>query len=297
LAFLSYVDRNKFDAKIKEYSSVTPSEYVEDYKTLDGKAIISHDEGNEKYFININKYFKLQSQILEKLNFNLKLFYNNMNAAAENLNDVQKNFDILHLLNTKVLMKQTITKTYEELGHFYKNWRKILLKQNEISKNLVKDFFKFINLEGQSYSELIDRREELKQKYTAEVFRVNAKKEKIFNSKDINKFELNPDDNTVDKDKLIKDKTYAFEKMCFKDTRELNFISNQLGYANKMNIYELKKMINIYCKRFIENFLNFDKEFYPSINDFLNTWTNMEVFIQSSYAHLQLSEAEKNKSE
>jgi hypothetical protein len=297
LAFLSYDDRNKFDAKMKEYSSLTPSEYVEEYKTLDGKAIISHDEGNEKYFLNINKYFKLQTQILEKLNFNLKLFYNNMNAAAENLNDVQKNFDILHLLNTKVLMKQTITKTYEELGHFYKNWRKILLKQNEISKNLVKDFFKFINLEGQSYSELIDRREELKQKYTAEVFRVNAKKEKIFNSKDINKFELNPDDNTVDKDKLIKDKTYAFEKMCFKDTRELNFISNQLGYANKMNIYELKKMINIYCKRFIENFLNFDKEFYPSINDFLNTWTNMEVFVQSSYAHLQLSEAEKNKSE
>ena len=297
LAFLSYVDRNKFDAKIKEYSSVTPSEYVEDYKTLDGKAIISHDEGNEKYFININKYFKLQSQILEKLNFNLKLFYNNMNAAAENLNDVQKNFDILHLLNTKVLMKDTITKTYEELGHFYKNWRKILLKQNEISKNLVKDFFKFINLEGQSYSELIDRREELKQKYVSELTRVNTKKEKIFNSKDINKFELNPDDNTVDKDKLIKDKTYAFEKMCFKDTRELNFVSNQLGYANKMNIYELKKMIKIYCKRFIENFFKFDQEFYPTINDFFNTWSNMEVFIQSSYAQMKMSEAEKKNNE
>ena len=297
LAFLSYVDRNKFDAKIKEYSSVTPSEYVEDYKTLDGKAIISHDEGNEKYFININKYFKLQSQILEKLNFNLKLFYNNMNAAAENLNDIQKNFDILHLLNTKVLMKDTITKTYEELGHFYKNWRKIILKQNEISKNLVKDFFKFINLEGQSYSELIERREELKQKYTAELTRVNTKKEKIFNSKDINKFELNPDDHTVDKDQLIKDKSYAFEKMCYKDTRELNFVSNQLGYANKMNIYELKKMIKIYCKRFIENFFKFDQDFYPTINDFLNTWSNMEVFIQSSYAQMKVSEAEKKNNE
>ena len=297
LAFLSYVDRNKFDAKIKEYSSVTPSEYVEDYKTLDGKAIISHDEGNEKYFININKYFKLQSQILEKLNFNLKLFYNNMNAAAENLNDIQKNFDILHLLNTKVLMKDTITKTYEELGHFYKNWRKIILKQNEISKNLVKDFFKFINLEGQSYSELIERREELKQKYIAESTRVNTKKEKIFNSKDINKFELNPDDNTVDKDQLIKDKSYAFEKMCYKDTRELNFVSNQLGYANKMNIYELKKMIKIYCKRFIENFFKFDQEFYPTINDFFNTWSNMEVFIQSSYAQMKMSEAEKKNNE
>ena len=172
---------------------------------------------------------------------------------------------------------------------------KIILKQNEISKNLVKDFFKFINLEGQSYTELIERREELKQKYIAESTRVNTKKEKIFNSKDINKFELNPDDNTVDKDQLIKDKSYAFEKMCYKDTRELNFISNQLGYANKMNIYELKKMINIYCKRFIENFRNFDKEFYPTINDFLSTWSNMELFIQSSYAQLQMNQDEKEE--
>ena len=293
-SFLSYEDRNKFDAKMKEYSSITPSEYVEDYKTLDGKAIISHDEGNEKYFININKYFKLQSQILEKLNFNLKLFYNNMNAAADNLNDIQKNFDILHLLNTKVLMKQTITKTYEELGFFYKNWRRIILKQNNVSKNLVKDFFKFINLEGKAYTELIDRREELKQKYIAELTKLNAKKEKIFNGKDINKYELNPDDHNIDKDKLIKDKAYAFEKMCYKDSKDLTLFSNQLGYANKMNIYELKKMIKIYCKRFIENFKNFDDNFYPSINDFLSTWSNMELFIRSAKAQQHTNEAEKN---
>ena len=294
-AFLNYVDRNKFDSKMKEYSSVNPSEYVEEYKTLDGKVIISHDEGNEKYFININKYFNIQSQTLGKLNFNLKLFYNNMNAVAENLNDIKKNFNVLHLLNTKVLMKKTITKTYEELGHFYKNWRKILLKQNEISKNLVKDFFKFINLEGQSYSELIERREELKQKYISELAKVNAKKEKIFNSKDVNKFELNLEDHDIDKDKLTKDKSYAFEKMCFKDSKELNFIYNQLGYANKMNIYELKKMIKIYCKRFLENFRNFDKEFYPTINDFLSTWSNMELFIQSSYSQLQMNQDEKEE--
>ena len=83
--------------------------------------------------------------------------------------------------------------------------------------------------------------------------------------------------------------------MCYKDTRELNFVSNQLGYANKMNIYELKKMIKIYCKRFLENFRNFDKEFYPTINDFLSTWSNMELFIQSSYSQLQMNQDEKEE--
>ena len=112
-AFLSYEDRGKFDSKFKEYTTQQPSQYVEEYKTLDGKVTISHDEGNEKYFTNINKYFRLQGQILDRLNFSLKTFFNNMNLVAESLQDVQKNFEIMHVLNTRVLMKQTITKSYE----------------------------------------------------------------------------------------------------------------------------------------------------------------------------------------
>jgi hypothetical protein len=42
----------------------------------------------------------------------------------------------------------------------------------------MKDFFKYINLEGKAYTELIERREELKAKYTSENQRVTAKKEK-----------------------------------------------------------------------------------------------------------------------
>ena len=74
----------------------------------------------KKYFININKYFRLQGQILDRLNFSLKMFYNNMIQVAESLQDVQKNFEILHVLNTRVLMKQTITKSYEEMSCFLK---------------------------------------------------------------------------------------------------------------------------------------------------------------------------------
>ena len=123
MAFLSYQDRGKFDSKFKEYTTQQPSAYVEEYKTLDGKVTISHDEGNEKYFT-------LQGQILDRLNFSLKMFFNNMNQVAESLQDVQKNFEILHVLNTRVLMKQTITKSYEEMSCFFKNYGKILIIRN-----------------------------------------------------------------------------------------------------------------------------------------------------------------------
>ena len=287
-AFLNYTDRNKFEAKMKEFSSITTSNYVEDYKTLDGKAIISLDEGNEKYFRNIAKFFNLQETVLRKLNGNLKLFYNHLNNAIKALGDAEQNFEVLHLLNTKVLMKANITKTYEELSLFLKNWKKILIKQNILVKNQIKDFFKFINLEGQAYSNLIIRRQDLKIKYNEDLGALNYKKDKIFNSKDPNKFELDPNDQNIDINRMLNDKKYAFENICYQESKELQGLSYQLGYANKMNIYELKKLIKDYDKRFISNLKKFDEEFYPTINDLLGTWTNLEVFVRSAYDQQQM---------
>ena len=280
-AFLSYTDRAKFEAKFKEYQSQVPSSYVEDYKTLEGKVVISHDEGNEKYFTNISKYFKLQAQIFQKLNLGLKNFYKSMTACCDHLEEVHKYFEIMHVLNTRVLMKQTITKSFEELAFFFDNWKKVLIKQKELVKNHMKDFYKYVNFEGRAYTEIIDRREDLKNKYNAETARVTAKKEKLYATGDINKFELG-DDHTVDRDRLLRDKPYAFEHMCRNDNLNLEKMSNQLGYANKMNMIELKKMIKEYCTRYVENIKNFDLEFYPTINDLVGTWSNMETFVMSA---------------
>ena len=281
MSFLSYEDRGKFESKFYEYASTKPSSYIEEYKTLDGKIIISHDEENEKYFTNINKYFNLQGQILERLNLSLKIFFKNMNEVTESLKEVEKNFEIMHLLNTRVMMKQTITKSYEEMSCFFKNYKKILIKHNEMMKNHMKDFFKYINLEGKAYSELIEKREELKAKYIEENKKLTTKKEKAFSSGDISKFELGDNPN-IDKNKILKDKVYAFEHICKNDSNSLMKIYNQLGYANSMNIFELKKMISDYCTRFVNNVKNFDAEFYPSINDLVSSWSNLETFVMSA---------------
>ena len=281
VAFLSYTDRGKFESKFKEYQTQVPSSYVEDYKTLDGKVTISHDEGNEKYFTNISKYFRLQEQILIKLNFNLKNFYKSITTACDHLLDVKKSFEILHVLNTRVLMKPTITKSFEELAAFFDNWMKVLIKQKEMVKNHMKDFFKYVNFEGRAYTELIQRREDLKNKYNTENSKLSAKKEKLFVTGDVNKFELG-DQSGIDRDRLLRDKPYAFQYMCKNDNLNVEKLYNQLGYANKMNMIELKKMITEYCKRYIDNLKEFDAEFYPSINDLVGTWTNMETFIMSA---------------
>ena len=70
--------------------------------------------------------------------------------------------------------------------------------------------------------------------------------------------------------------------MCRNENLSLEKLANQLGYANKMNMIELKKMIKEYCTRYVENIRNFDLEFYPTINDLVGTWSNMETFVMSA---------------
>ena len=89
------------------------------------------------------------------------------------------------------------------------------------------------------------------------------------------------EDRNIDKERLLKDKPYAFEHICLEDTRNLEKIHNQLGYANKMNIRELRKIIREYRVKFVDNLAQFDKDFYPTINELLTAHTSLETFITS----------------
>ncbi len=294
IAFLSMTDHNQFEAKMKELTSFQPSPYIEEIKTFSGTvSIASSQDDNEKYFKNIANYFRIQYQLYERLNGNLKEFYNNFYATQKSMENIQKDFEILHLLNTRVAMKEAITKTYEEYGIFFKNWSRILYKQNITVKSHIKEFFKFAKMEGTSYSELISRRDEARDKYLNFNNKLTQKKEKHWLNKDISKWEIDEDMGKIDKAKLTQDKEYAFSKMCTKDSLLLNAYKNQLGYCNKTNIDELKNMIKNNCQKFIENDNKFCSEFYPTLTDALNVYSTFQMFIATSQMNAQMEMIEK----
>lgn len=279
VAFLSMIDRGQFDSKMREMTTYQPSPYVDDMKTLSGKLYIVYDEQNEKYYKNIGNYFKLQNQLYERLNFNMKNFYSNISEACLSLDEVQKDFETLHLLNSRILMKNEITKTFEELGIFFKNWKRILFNQNEIFKDNIKDFFKYLRMEGEAYTELIESREVIRKKYNEENEKVTAKKERLWQTMDITRWEIIDEFNKIDRVLLLKDKHYALSKMCTKDTKSLENIHKQLGYANRMNGEELRRLIELNCQRFVKNMENFAERFYPTFSDGISVWTTLTNYL------------------
>ena len=281
LSFLSLIDRGKFEEKKKELNSYIPPTGPEGIKSLDGTILVSEDdEMNEKYLTNINNYFNLQTQIYDKLNEDLSGFHKSIISAVENLAGVQKDFELLHLLNARVSMKKEILKTFEIFGIFFKNWKRVLFNQGDVIKKNIKTFFKYVNMEGKAYSELISSRIVIKEQYDKENVKLMNKKEKLWEQNDLTKWEINEDYNRIDRVLLMRDKAYAFSKMCTNETMTVNNLRIMLRYVNKKNLDELKKLISNYQERFINNVKIFSNNFYPTLNDALNVWTSVASTIK-----------------
>ena len=279
VSFLSQNDRNQFERKMKELNSYIPSHYCEDMKTLEGKIHILNDDFNENYYININNYLKLRYQILSRLNNNLKNFFFNQTKACMNLEEVQKDFETLSILDKKVKLNDKINRTYEELHIFFKNWKRILFNENIIIKEQIKHFFKREKVENLIFIDLIDSREQLRQKYISEKTKLDAKKERLYKMMDFNKWEIEDNFGQIDNARLMRDKNYALEKMCTRETQALDNIHKQLGYANYMNVIQIINKIKNNESKLVEITKEFANKFYPSLNDGITLWSTLNTYI------------------
>jgi sorting nexin-7/30/sorting nexin-8 len=296
IAFLSMTDRNQFDCKMKELSSYIPSPYVEDHRTFTGEIEIYNvneedtiETANgkntvkaEKYFANVKNYFELQTQILERVNYNLKNIYLDFINVCENMEKVEKDFGLLKMLNTKVQMRESITKSYEELFVFFHDWKKCIFKQNELIKFHIKNFFKYSRMESIAYQSIIQYREDIKNKYDIENKRLTSKKEQLWKDMDISKWEIIDDFGKIDKTLLLRDREYALKNMCTKESKYLELMKQQYGLANKMVVDELRRYIKKNCGEFTQNIKTFTEEFYPTLTNSIVIWQRFTSFDDGS---------------
>ena len=279
ISFLSIENRDQFEYKKKSFDSMKTPERVEEYYSLDGKINLLKDDFNEVNYTNIQNYVKLQSQLLDRLNYNLKNYKINIDSACTNLEDAQKDFEMLTQLNNIVKMKEEITKTYEELTIFFKNWKRIIHNQNDLINNKIRYFFKYVSMENKSFEELVQERIVKKEEYEKEINKLNIKKEEAWTEKDINKWNITNYDN-IDRFLLIKDKDYAFTKMFTSETQNVTNLHNKLNFANYTNNEQLKLIIKRDRERFINNIKLFTQEFYVTLNDSLNIWSELASFVK-----------------
>ena len=290
--FLTIKDYNEYKNKIKEVISITPPLNACEISDLLGKKtfpelneddysneINIEENQNELYFFNIKNYFEIQFKLITQLKYNLKEFNNNFNNCCNNLQQIEQNFTFLCQLNKKVMMKEKIKKSFEELGLFFKGWKELINKQNILVIKNINFLFNFTLHESLAYVSLTKKRENIKNLYINEYKKLDQKKEKMWKYEDIKKWEINYENFNVDNVLLLKDKKYAKSKMLYKETKEFEIIKNNFEYINHMNRTELEFFLNNYFNGFKYCIQNFVKDFYPTLNDFINSWSSLSVFV------------------
>ena len=91
---------------------------------------------------------------------------------------------------------------------------------------------------------------------------------------DITKWEMNPMEQ-IDSALLFRDKSYAFSKMCFQETFNINSKGDLLGYYYCNNIKNIKNVFENIEKFSIDNLVNFSKGIEPTVTDVVNVWSNL----------------------
>ena len=280
VSFLSMGDHNTFEKKMKELNSKSFNQTFEDIKTLNGHVkILQQDNKSDKYLSRVSIFYKNQKQIFIKLSNSLKNFYRNTQTVCQNLEEISKSFEELESLNKVMKINEEILKSYEMLKLFFQEWKRIKENENEIIHDKIKGFFKIQKLKTNSFIEIFESRETLRQKYYTENTKLLSKKEKLYTStKDVNKWEINEKEK-FDMSLLLRDKNYAFSIMCSKDNQAIESIKNLLELCNYNFFTAFKNLNKEYVKTFVENMKKFAELIYPLLDDGLKIGKKLKSYI------------------
>ena len=279
--FLSCMERNIFEQKMK---IIAPKSLVRqtvfDIQNIEGKNKIIDLKNNEfenEIFSNFNSisiFSNSQYDLLENLQKNLSGYKKSMAEACNYLEEVENNFSKLTMVLSKVNISDKMKNIYEQYEIFFKKWKKIQVNQCCIIKDMIKIFFKEIKNKFSSLIENIEKQEILSEDYQNYKNKLTAKKELLWQQMDISKWELSPMEH-IDSNRLYKDKLYAQDKMCFKESYELNIKGELLGYYFYQNFNNFKKLIEELNNSYVSNIKDFANQIYPSLTDGINAYSNL----------------------
>ena len=248
-------------------------------KSFSGKTVVA-DLDNEffsnsnNYFNTVETFFYIQADLVKNIKENLNNYNIHMVEACKHLEEIENGFSKLSQYYTKANLAKDICNVFEQYQIFFKNWKRIHINQTSIVRDKLNEYFKFIRNSGYTLIELLERQKNIQKDYQKIKDELMNKKEGYWKKMDITKWEMNPMDQ-IDSALLFRDKNYAFSKMCFQETLNMNNKGDLLGYFYNNNIKNIKNVLKNIEKFSVDNLVSFSKEIEPTVTDVVNVWSNL----------------------
>ena len=280
ISFLSLTERGFFEQQMKILTpKILNIDNIGSIGSFEGKIEVADMEdeqynNNKNYFNSVETFFNLSAEEIKNIKSNLKEYNINMILASQNLEQIENGFSRLNQFYNKANLAKDICNVFEQYQIFFKNWKRLQINQTEIIRKKLNNYFNFIRNKGNSLVELIKKQNELQSDYNKMKENLLNKKENLWKKMEINKWEMNQM-TQIDSVLLFRDKNYAFSKMCFQETMNLNNKGDLLGYYYINNILNIKNVLANIEKYSVDNLVDFSKEIEPTVTDVVNVWSNL----------------------
>ena len=280
ISFLSLTERGFFEQQMKILTpKILNIDNIGSIASFEGKIEVADMEdeqynNNKNYFNSVETFFNLSAEEIKNIKSNLKEYNINMILASQNLEQVENGFSRLNQFYNKANLAKDICNVFEQYQIFFKNWKRLKINQTEIIRKKLNNYFNYIRNKGNSLVELIKKQNELQSDYNKMKENLLNKKENLWKKMEINKWEMNQM-TQIDSVLLFRDKNYAFSKMCFQETMNLNNKGDLLGYYYINNILNIKNVLANIEKYSVDNLVDFSKEIEPTVTDVVNVWSNL----------------------
>ena len=278
VAFLSF-ERSFFEQQMKiiipKNINIDSTYGIRSFDGIITVADLDNDFFNKNnYFNSIKCFFNYQNDLIKNMKENLNNYNIHMVEACLNLEEIENGFSKLSKYYIKANLTKDIYEVFERYQIFFKNWKRIYFNQASIIREKINEYFKYMKNIGLSMNELIERQNIVQKDYSKIKEELINKKEDYWIKKDITKWEINPMDQ-IDSALLIRDKNYAFSKMCFQETQNINNKGDLIGYYYFNNLNNIKIVLNDIKKFSINNIFSFSKEIEQIVTDIINVWSNL----------------------
>ena len=246
--FLSIEKGNDFIKKKKTYENLKPFDEISHFKSLNGKARICFNDKKEKYFDNINESIELNENILNKISENFVLLKIKMVEVIDRVLSFVPLFESLINLGEKFGDHWINIESYKQIKLIFEAWIKVLKKQDSFFFYEIYDYMNFILGNLNYMKELVQNTKNMQYNYYESSQNLLSKKRELFKRQDTLKWNLCFDD-TLDLPSYKKNKTIAYKKINFDETKEVINQKQKYGFYLNRLISEYERLKYFYAKR------------------------------------------------
>lgn len=157
-----------------------------------------------------------------------------------------------------------------------KNFMRVQSNQAALFNDFIRNFYKDIARITLPFCEVLNQQEEIQNEYETAKKTLHSKKETLWTTnRDLNKWGITKDFETMDKYILSNDKQYALSKMLTQETLTLTNFSKKLGYFYKNSTDQFERLISSFNEKYKENLKEFSEKIGPTFTDFISVYSNL----------------------